>query len=195
MKIYFLILIVLFGCSQNEKKHVDDKVFTESFMKERPKFDLTTPDQTIRSLLNYQTWVDTSSGKLLKEYNAEVNFNNYEPFSKSIADTLRARAQRENKFTAKRYTIENVHHETSTRAIVTIKTPDSTYGLYNEKTSISIKYALMKNQNNWLIESGKRICFTCDGLGKVRDYSNYYNDKARKKCSECGGEGWEDIYK
>ena len=152
-----------------------------------------TPDRTIRSLISYQTWIDTSGNQLSEEYLRLINFDSYAPFTQSVGDTLKARSSRGSSATVKRWAIEEVKSESESRTIVTVRTSDSTMGIYNQKQIRMVRYALMKDGNRWLIESGKETCYTCDGTGKMPDYSNLLEVK-KKRCDACGGEGWMNLY-
>ncbi len=130
------LLISYQGCSSENTTPQD----------EPPKIDLSTPDNAVKSLQNYVVWYDTSDLNTTKNFFNKVKAPLYSAFTKQAGDTLISRRQN---FFNLRYTnakkmfpIDNVDIQSDSRAVVTIKTDQMTYGFDHDKSLIFEKFIL-----------------------------------------------------
>ena len=65
-------------------------------------------------------------------------------------------------------------------------------GYGEDEKPMEYKYSLTHKAEKWVVEDVERLCWKCDGTGKVTDLENYsrYSGFSKKKCEECNGDGW-----
>lgn len=185
--IIFFFVIIIAGCNKSN----DNVNLSNS-----PEIDQSTPDKTVKSFLYYSVWYDTSETNLSNQFFISHKDKFYSVFIKDAADTLYAKQQKnikERKSTAKKIpVIDKVDIQSDSRAIVFVKTDEMTYGWDHDKTLMMLKYTLLKENNNWMIELIERTCSSCDGVGTRKDYSSLYSS-SYKQCDICKGDGWINL--
>jgi DnaJ-class molecular chaperone len=186
--------LIFFGCETSDNNSVETKVKNEP-----PKYDLSTPDKTVKSILAYNTWYDTTETLLLKDLYSQQSKNYYSIFSKDAIDSLSKHRQEyfseKIKNASKKYKIDNVDIQSDSRAIVLVKTEEMTFGWDHDKTLIMMKYTLSKDTDKWIIEDIESTCYSCDGAGTRKSYKSIYST-TYEKCDVCGGDGWiSSIFK
>ena len=191
---YFILLLFLFGCNNSENNSVETKVKNDP-----PKFDLSTPDKAVKSILAYNTWYDTTETLLLIDLYEKQSKEYLSIFNKDASDSLKK--HREEYFTeriknsSKKYKIDNVDIQSDSRAIVLVKTEEMSFGWDHDKTLIMMKYTLSKESDKWILEDIESTCYSCDGVGTRKSYKSLYST-TYDKCDVCGGDGWiSSIFK
>lgn len=192
--ISLIIVLFFFGCDTSDNSSVEIKVKNEP-----PQNDLSTPDKTVKSILAYNIWYDTTETLLLKDLYSQQSKHYYSFFSKDAIDSLSK--HRKEYFSEKiknasiKYKIDNVDIQSDSRAIVLVKTEEMTFGWDHDKTLIMIRYTLSKDIDKWIIEDVESTCYSCDGVGTRKGYKSIYST-TYEKCDVCGGDGWiSSIFK
>lgn len=194
LTIYFIFLLILSGCNTSDNNSVETKVKNDP-----PKFDLSTPDKTVKSILAFNTWYDTTETLLLKDLYSQQSESYLSIFNKDASDSL---SKHRNEYfsekiknASKKYKIDNVDIQSDSRAIVLVKTEEMTFGWDHDKTLIMMKYTLSKESDKWIIEDIESTCYSCDGVGTRKSYKSLYSNNY-EKCDVCGGDGWiSSIFK
>jgi hypothetical protein len=179
-KLFVLLLIIIFySCNQNSPIKTQDEIYNT-----RPKANLQTPENAVKTYLTFKTWSDTVS--MNRNDNDELVF--YSQSSRQyIQDSFKKiDDKKRNYYKTSSYVIDKVVLENDRQALVFTK--ESVYP--NAESLVQVKYALTKNLDTWLIDDILDRCFYCNKDGKTVDiYSNINSD-----CKYCGGTGWKSKF-
>jgi len=184
--VFLFLLSFTISCDESSQRQIDLKIYGK-----KPEMNLSTPDETVRSILKFSEWYDSTRSNVSKSFNDLVIESYLSFYTKETSDSLRKSIyENDDEDKNDKPKIDNVDIQSDTRAIVLVKTSGESWGIYFDKVPIIEKYILYKSKENWLVEDIEKTCFSCDGTGKERDYSGSIYNKSYEPCEHCGGDGW-----
>lgn len=178
-KLIFLFLaMILISCNSED--------FKKEYESQKPKPNLSTPDNTVKSYWSFNIWGDTTSfynmdTTLLEFYSASLKQYLLEKYNK------RKNELKDFHYISKNL-IDKVDIESDSRAIVLTKELS-----YKDDDSFDeAKYVFTKQGNKWLLDDIFVKCWNCNGTGETMDYSLY--SRIKTTCNYCKGRGWKSHF-
>ncbi len=179
-----LFLILTIGCNLNRNINKQQN----SCFKEFPgsMVDMSTPENTIKTLWKWRIWYDTSLMVLpIQSF--------YFLVTKETKDTLNHQGNNSYKELGTKHpyninSIDTVIFETQSRVLITTREfflNDSPESCFHHK------YILLKQGSKWYIDSKFQRCFYCEGTGKTE----IFETEELETCPWCDGKGFIESWR